>query len=101
MRVDWHEHCPTQTRNSGRAAPATKYFSGNGIAVAAMCADSHQYRPPIGDEGGLTGKVDISLEMAPVAHLWLTQSSTVKTAHPHKGVQGLILYLSWRTDSNR
>ena len=27
-------------------------FSGNGVSVAAMCADSHQYRPPAGGEGG-------------------------------------------------
>ena len=26
-------------------APATKYFSGNAVSVAAMCAESHQYRP--------------------------------------------------------
>jgi len=33
-------------------APATKYFSGNGIAVAAMCADLHQYCPVLATEGG-------------------------------------------------
>ncbi len=55
MRVDWHEHCPTQTRNSGRAAPATKYFSGNGIAVAAMCAALHKHRPVAANEGGGSG----------------------------------------------
>ena len=72
---------PTQTRNPGRAehclvvlgqwrwnrgvprywglacrqngpARATKYFSGNGIAVASMCAVLHQYRPPRGRKGG-------------------------------------------------
>ena len=57
-------------------APATKYFSGNGIAVATMCAVRHQYRPVAANEGGLTGKVDISLEMDPVAHSWLTHGPT-------------------------
>ena len=30
-----------------------------------MCAVRHQYRPVAANEGGLTGKVDISLEMGP------------------------------------
>ena len=30
----------------------TKYFSGNGVSVAAMCADLHQYRPVTANEGG-------------------------------------------------
>tara|TARA_Y100000758_G_scaffold295298_1_gene253137 strand:- start:33 stop:173 length:141 start_codon:yes stop_codon:yes gene_type:complete len=29
----------------------TKNFSGNGVSVAAMCAKSHQYRPPTDGEG--------------------------------------------------
>ena len=37
-----------------------------------MCAVLHQYRPVATNEGGGAGKVDISLEMAPVAHSWLT-----------------------------
>ena len=33
-------------------APATKYFSGNGVAVASMCAVLHQYRPVLATGGG-------------------------------------------------
>ena len=36
-------------------ARATKYFSGNGVAVAAMCAVRHQYRPVASNEGGARG----------------------------------------------
>ena len=36
-----------------RPVPVIKYFSGNGIAVAAMCADSHKHRPVAANEGGL------------------------------------------------
>ena len=64
-----------------------QFFSGNGIAVAAMCAALHKHRPVAANEGGLTGKVDISLEMAPVAHLWLTHGqpeSIDKAPQPHK-----------------
>ncbi len=53
-------------------ARATKYFSGNGVAVASICAVLHKYRPVAANEGGLPGKVDISPEMGPTAHLWLT-----------------------------
>ena len=31
---------------------ATKYCSGNGVAVEAMCADRHQHRPVDDNEGG-------------------------------------------------
>jgi hypothetical protein len=48
-------------------APATKYFSGNAVSVASMCANLHQYRPVAANEGGLTGKVDISLETGPAS----------------------------------
>ena len=44
-------------------------ISGNGIAVALMCAVLHQYRPVAANEGGLTGKADISLEMGPTGDL--------------------------------
>ncbi len=27
---------------------ATNFFSGNGVSVAAMCAESQQHRPPAG-----------------------------------------------------
>ena len=37
-----------------------------------MCAVLHQYRPVAANEGGLTGKVDISLEMGPTGDLWVT-----------------------------
>ena len=33
----------------------TKNFSGNGVSVAAMCAESHQYRPVAANEGGGSG----------------------------------------------
>ena len=36
-------------------ARATKYFSGNGIAVAAMRADRHKHRPVAANEGGCSG----------------------------------------------
>ena len=54
-------------------APATKYFSGNGIAVALMCAVLHKHRPVAANEGE-TGKVDISLEMGPTGDSWVTRS---------------------------
>ena len=38
------------TRGAGRST--TKYFSGNGVSVAAMCAESHQYRPLLAATGG-------------------------------------------------
>ena len=42
-------------------ASATKYFSGNGIAVAVMCAVLHQYRPVAANEGGQwTGVLAVS-----------------------------------------
>ena len=37
-------------------ARATKYFSGNGVAVAAMCAVLHQYRPVAANEGGVVDR---------------------------------------------
>ena len=33
-------------------APATKYFSGNAVSVALMCAVLHQYRPSGEQTGG-------------------------------------------------
>jgi len=40
-------------RELGRSS-ATNFFSGNGISVAAMCAESHQYRPPADGHGGVS-----------------------------------------------
>ena len=37
-------------------APATRNFSGNGIAVALMCAVLHQYRPVAANEGGVSSR---------------------------------------------
>jgi len=37
-------------------APATKYFSGNGIAVALMCAVLHKHRPVVAMLGGVEGQ---------------------------------------------
>ena len=48
--------------------------------MAAMCAVLHQYRPVAANEGGVTGKVDISLEMGPTGDLWVTRS-------PRKGAK--------------
>ena len=31
----------------------TKFFSGNGVSVAAMCAESDQYRPLLATTGGI------------------------------------------------
>ena len=31
----------------------TKFFSGNGVSVAAMCADLHQYAPASAKLGGV------------------------------------------------
>ena len=56
--------------------PSYQNFSGNGIAVAAMCAVRHQYRPVAANEGGLTGKVDISLEMGPAVCTLFAQIHT-------------------------
>lgn len=38
------------TRGAGRSA--TNFFSENGVPVAAMCAESDQYRPLLATEGG-------------------------------------------------
>ena len=35
-----------------RDPPQQTKFSGNGIAVASMCADLHQYCPVLATEGG-------------------------------------------------
>jgi hypothetical protein len=43
----------------------TKYFSGNGVSVAAMCADRHQYRPVATNEGGAPPAFDLPPEMTP------------------------------------
>ena len=39
------------TRGAGRST--TNFFSGNGVSVAAMCAESHQYRPLLCQLGGV------------------------------------------------
>jgi len=39
-----------------------------------MCAALHKHRPVAANEGGLTGKVDISLEMGPTGDSWVTRS---------------------------
>jgi hypothetical protein len=47
----------------------------------------HQYRPVAANEGGLAGKVDISLEMGPTGDLWETQAAiAVQQERPHKPV---------------
>ena len=38
------------TRGAGRSS--TNFFSVNGVSVAAMCAESHQYRPLLATTGG-------------------------------------------------
>jgi hypothetical protein len=38
------------TRGAGRST--TNFFSVNGVSVAAMCAESHQYRPLLCQLGG-------------------------------------------------
>ena len=43
------------TRGAGRST--TNFFSGNGVSVAAMCAESHQYRPLLATEGGYVESV--------------------------------------------
>jgi len=65
-----------QSAHRGATRPSYQIFSGNGIAVASMCAGPHKYRPVAANEGGVTGKVDISLEMGPTAHSWLTRGHT-------------------------
>ena len=63
----------------GKMDPASyQIFSGNGIAVASMCAGSHKYRPSRDQTGGLTGKVDISPEMGPTVCTLFAQIPTVK-----------------------
>jgi len=69
-----------------------------------MCADLHQYRPVNANKGGLTGKVDIGLEMGPVAHLWLTYgplSQHRKTPQACKCLQGILLPKCPQLDSNQ
>jgi len=39
------------TRGAGRST--TNFFSGNGVPVAAMCAESDQYRPLLCQLGGV------------------------------------------------
>ena len=51
-------------------------LAATGAGTKLMCAVLHQYRPVAANEGGLTGKVDISLEMGPKAHSWLTRGPT-------------------------
>ena len=80
-------------------ARATKYFSGNGVAVASMCAVLHQYRPVAANEGGLTGKVDISLEMPPLGDYTETWSPwEAMDRKPRKLISacGASLYFSGR-----
>ena len=44
------------TRGAGRST--TNFFSVNGVSVAAMCAESHQYRPLLAAKGGgISGKI--------------------------------------------
>ena len=43
------------TRGAGRSA--TNFFSENGVPVAAMCAESHQYRPLLAAKGGLLAEL--------------------------------------------
>ena len=49
--------------------PRDHVFLGIGIAVAGMCPVLRQYHPSGDQTGGLTGKVDISLEMRPTGDL--------------------------------
>ena len=37
-----------------------------------MCAVLHKHRPVNANKGGVTGKVDIGLEMGPTGDLWVT-----------------------------
>ena len=44
--------------------------------MAAMCAESDQYRPLLAAEGGHYQNSDEPYEIDPLAHLWLTWRET-------------------------
>ena len=56
-------------------ARATKYFSGNGVAVEAMCTVLHQYRPVAANEGGGSGPA-IDPDFAPQVSTVVSTAST-------------------------
>ena len=53
------------TRGAGRST--TNFFSENGVPVAAMCAESDQYRPLLCQLGGGTTKPSKHQSCAPIA----------------------------------
>jgi hypothetical protein len=64
---------PTLIALSAKGTRASyQNFSGNGVAVEALCADLHQYRPVAANKGGVSWTDDIGLEMGPVGDLWVT-----------------------------
>ena len=68
-------------------APATKYFSGNGISVASMCAARHQYRPVAANEGGGISGLFLPLKKSQSGDLWETQGPvSPREQKPHKRI---------------
>ena len=59
-------------------ARATRNFSGNGVAVEAMCADRHEYRPVAANEGGIPKAIHPSKCLPPHSHMRSHSSSTVR-----------------------
>ena len=68
--MSWDLYCG-MCANCG-TRPSYQNFSGNAVAVEAMGADQHQYRPVATNEGGVSWTDDIGLEMGPVGDLWVT-----------------------------
>ena len=82
-----------------------KLFSGNGVSVAAMCAESHQYRPLLATEGGGLSKPPKLPILCPYCLLPACSKGVYnpnkKTPQACKCLQGFI-FLKWsQAESNR
>jgi len=64
---------PLGSRLSGKGTrPSYQNFSGNGIALAAMCAALHEYRPPAAKRGGFGGDLAVlSIDTFADSHVFL------------------------------
>ena len=68
-------------------ARATKYFSGNGVAVAAMCAALHQHGTRTDVTGGGLSDLSIAPKKGPNVRLMVGFVKTnVPKKKPHKHV---------------
>ena len=83
----------------------TKFFSENGVSVAAMCAESHQYRPLRATEGGASADTLFTLRNPSCGRLMgdLREDCTLDQEAPQacKCLRGFQL-LQWALlDSNQ